>query len=67
MTAVLIRIGLRYRAGALIAKGLIAPDVGLQIADDVDLQQAIEVGIGVAAGAASEICYILARKLGWAK
>ena len=67
MIPVLVRIGLRYASGALIAKGLIAPDMGLQLAEDVDLQQALEVTLGLAAGAASEAFYFLARKFGWAK
>lgn len=67
MTAVLVRIGLRYAAGALITKGLVAPDVGMQIAGDPDLQQVFQVGLGLVAAAASEGFYFLARKFGWAK
>lgn len=67
MTAVLIRIGLRYGAGFLVAKGLLAPDMGPQLAGDVDVQAALELAAGVAIGAASEVCYFLARKFGWAK
>lgn len=67
MTAVIARIGLRYVAGLLIAKGLLAPDMGAEIVGDVDLQAALEVGLGLAAGAASECWYFLARKFGWSK
>lgn len=67
MTPVLIRIGLRYAAGALVAKGLLAPEIGAQLTGDVDLQQVMEIGAGVAAGIASEGFYFLARKFGWAK
>lgn len=66
MTAVLIRIGLRYLAGALIAKGLIAPEVGMQLAADPDVLQALQLAAGVLFGAASEGAYYLARRFGWA-
>jgi hypothetical protein len=67
MTAVLVRIGLRYVAGALITKGIIAPDMGMQLAGDVDLQQGIELAIGAAAAVASEAWYYFARRFGWSK
>ncbi|QAZ46751.1 hypothetical protein [Mesorhizobium sp. Pch-S] len=63
MAAVLIRIGLRYGAGYLIARGLLSDDAGNTLATDPDVQLAI----GAALGAAAEGWYFIARKLGWAK
>jgi len=67
MTSVLVRIALRYAAGALVAKGLLSPDDGSMLAVDAELAQAIEVGVGLAIGAGTEWAYYLARKLGWSK
>ncbi|KSV70771.1 MULTISPECIES: hypothetical protein [unclassified Ensifer] len=67
MSAVVIRILLRYGAGLLVAKGLLAPEAGLVLADDPDVQMLMEVGIGLCAGILSECWYVLARRLGWAK
>jgi len=67
MTAVLVRIGLRYGAGILIAKGLLAPEAGMSLAQDPDIAMALQIAAGVVAGAVSELWYFLARKLGWAK
>ena len=66
MLPVLVRIGLRYLAGALVAKGFLAPEMGVEIANDMDLQALIEIGAGLAIGAATEAAYYLARRLGWA-
>lgn len=65
MTALLIRLALRYGAGALIAKGFLAPDAGVELANDVDLQAAIEIGIGLAMAGASELWMVVARRCGW--
>lgn len=67
MTAVLIRIALRYLAGALVIKGLIPEAMGSQIAADPDILNVLEVASGVAFGAVAEGWYWLARKFGWAK
>lgn len=67
MSAVAIRIMLRYGAGVLVAKGLLAPEAGLTLADDPDIQVVLQVGVGLVAGVASECWYVLARRLGWAK
>lgn len=67
MSAVVIRILLRYGAGLLVAKGLLAPEAGLTLADDPDVQMLLQVGTGFAAGVVSECWYLLARRLGWAK
>lgn len=65
--AVLVRIGLRYVSGALIAKGMLSPELGGMISSDPEVAQAVQIGVGLAAGAASEGWYMLARKFGWAK
>lgn len=61
----IIRIGLRYLAGVLIAKGLLPEDVGNQIATDPDVLSAVEVGAGLAIAAIAEGWYWLAKKMGW--
>lgn len=67
MTAVLIRIILRYASGALVAKGLLSPDDGSMFADDPQVVQALEVGAGILIGLATEYWYRLAVKWGWSK
>jgi hypothetical protein len=67
MSAVIIRIVLRYGAGLLVAKGLLSPETGLDLAGDPDVQMLLQVGAGLVAGAVSECWYVLARRLGWAK
>lgn len=66
MLAVIVRIALRYGAGLLVAKGLLAPDAGIELANDVDVQAAIEVGLGLAMAGASELWMVIARRCGWA-
>jgi hypothetical protein len=66
MTGVIVRILLRYGAGFLVAKGLLSPEDGSTFAVDPDLAQMLEVGIGLAVGAATELYYTLAKKWGWA-
>lgn len=67
MTAIVIRIALRYLAGALIAKGFLDPHMGMELSQDPQLLEALQIAAGVAVGAISEGWYYLARKLGWAK
>ena len=67
MTAVLIRIILRYASGALVAKGLLLPDDGALFADDPQVAAALEVGAGILIGVATECWYRLAVKWGWSK
>lgn len=66
MLAVIVRIALRYGAGLLVAKGLLAPDAGVELANDVDVQAAIEVGLGLVMAGASELWMVIARRCGWA-
>ncbi len=67
MTGILIRILLRYAAGALVAKGLLTAEDGASFATDPDIMQALEVAAGIGIGAATELWYAAARKFGWAK
>lgn len=65
MTAVIIRILLRYAAGALVAKGFLAPEDGAYFATDPDLAQLLQVGAGIVISAGTEYWYWIASKLGW--
>lgn len=67
MTPIIVRIALRYIAGALVFKGLIDSDMGTQLASDPDLSNLVNVAIGLVAGSVSEAWYWLARRFGWAK
>lgn len=67
MLAPISRILLRYGAGALVAVGLIDPDMGGTLAGDEDVLALLQIGIGSVAGAATEIWYWAAQKYGWSK
>lgn len=60
-----IRIALRYLSGFLIAKGMADPSFDLSL--DPDITAAVEAGVGVVIGAATEAYYVMARRLGWSK
>lgn len=62
---VAIRIGLRYLAGFLVAKGFLMPDLGDALQKDPEILAALQVAAGLALAAASEGWYWLAKKLGW--
>ncbi|KQZ81864.1 hypothetical protein ASD64_08880 [Mesorhizobium sp. Root157] len=63
MASVIIRIGLRYGAAYLVARGLLSPDDGATLATDHDVQMLL----GTAMGAVAEGWYYLARRFGWSK
>lgn len=63
--SVWIRIALRYAAGALVARGLIAQDVGDVLAGDPDVLAALETLAGLAIAAGTEFYYRLAKQYGW--
>ncbi|HEV7306426.1 hypothetical protein [Ensifer sp.] len=67
MNAAVVRILLRYGAGLLVAKGLLAPEAGVLIAEDPDMQMLLQVGGGLLAGFICEGWYLLARRMGWAR
>lgn len=62
MTAVIARIALRYLAAALVTAGYLDADLGQQIGADPDLIMLV----GLALGAAVEMAYAAAKRLGWA-
>lgn len=62
---VVARILLRYGAGFLVAKGLLFPDMGAALEKDPEMLAWVQIGLGVALGAASEAWYWLAKRLGW--
>jgi len=61
----IIRIGLRYGAGFLVARGLLGESDGNMLASDPEVAALIETGIGLALGAASEAWYYLAKRFWW--
>lgn len=65
--SVTLRILLRYLAALLVAKGLIAPEMGDLLAVDPDIVTGLEAVLGVMIGAAVEGWYVLARRFGWAR
>jgi hypothetical protein len=67
MTAVIVRILLRYVAAALVAHGLLSPDLGGLISHDPDIETAVNIFAGVLLGGLSEGWYFLAHRYGWAK
>jgi len=54
----LARIGLRYIGAALITKGIVAPDIGVQFFEDPAVAQIVA---GVLASAVAEIGYAVAK------
>lgn len=61
----IVRILLRYVAGALIAKGWLSPDLGNTIVADPEIEMAVQIGLGLVIGAATEAAYALAKRFGW--
>lgn len=59
------RILLRYLSGALVAVGLLLPGDALAIATDPEMVSATVAIIGAVVGAATELAYMAARRLGW--
>ncbi|WP_421917396.1 hypothetical protein [Mesorhizobium sp.] len=67
MLSVIIRIGLRYGAGILVARGIIGADDASAFSVDPDIQMAVETGLGLAMAGLSEGWYWAAHRFGWAK
>lgn len=67
MIAVIIRIGLRYGAGVLVARGLLGAGDAAALSADPDIQVALETGIGLALSFAAEAWYAFARRFHWSK
>ena len=66
MTAVVVRIALRYLAGVLVARGLLGAD-DATFATDPDIQMMLETALGLAMAGVSEGWYWMAHRFGWAK
>ena len=60
----LIRIVLRYLAGALVAKGIFDPDTGAALANDPEVAAYVEMVAGVVIGTATEWWYARAARKG---
>ncbi|TIW97726.1 hypothetical protein [Mesorhizobium sp.] len=65
MTAVIVRIALRYGAGVLVARGLLGSDDASAFSTDPDVQMALETGLGLAIGGGTEAWHWMARRFGW--
>lgn len=65
MTAIFIRILLRYLAGALVVRGIMGADDAATFSADQDVQMLLETGLGVGIASATEIWHWLSRKFGW--
>lgn len=70
MSAVFVRILLRWLAGALVTYGVLTADLADIITSDPDIVTALEQGMtvlaGILAGVLAEAWYYLAKRLGWA-
>ena len=66
MSAVVVRIALRWLAGFLVAKGWFAPEDGLWLQTDPDVAMLGQMALGAGVGLLAEAWYAAARKLGWA-
>lgn len=65
MTGAFARIALRYVAGFLVARGLVSAYDGDFLASDPDVMMMAELGLGFAVGAAVELWYRFAKRMGW--
>lgn len=61
----LIRIGLRYVAGALVSYGVVSAETAQVVQNDPVISGAVATAAGVVVGAATEVIYALAKKWGW--
>ena len=65
ISAPIARVGLRYFAMLLMAKGYFSQEAADAIIADRDLQQLVEMGVGAVISVAVEIYYKVALKRGW--
>lgn len=63
---VYIRILLRYAAAYLVARGILGQDIANALAGDPEVIAMVELGAGLAIGAAVEGWYAFAKRRGWA-
>jgi uncharacterized integral membrane protein len=59
------RILIRYLSMALMAKGYFSQETADALIVDRDLQQLVEMGLGLAMATATEVYYKRALKRGW--
>ena len=65
MSAVIVRIAMRYFAGLLVGYGILAPgDVGILL-NDPALERELATAIGAAIGLVVEAAYGIAKRAGW--
>jgi len=60
------RILLRVVVGALIARAWIDPQIGQYLIDDPDLAMLIELLLAGIVWGATELWYVIAKRMGWA-
>lgn len=63
--AAIIRIALRYGAAALVARGILLPGDGAELAADPQVIDAIQIAAGLAMAGVAEVWYWLAKRFGW--
>ena len=61
---VIVRIIMRYFAGALVVWGLVSPETGAALVGDPDLAALLLVGVGASLAALTEFAYGRARATG---
>lgn len=64
LVAPIVRIILRYGAGALVAIGLVSPDTGPEVVADADLTTVLTVVVGVVLSLIAERWYASAKRTG---
>lgn len=60
-----IRIGLRYLAMYLLAKGVFEPADAKAFGNDAEIIAGLEIIIGILIGAGTEAWFALAKRFGW--
>lgn len=63
----IIRIALRYLAGAMVARGLLDDGLATIISTDAELIESLTLIAGTILGAISEGWYVFAKRRGWSK
>lgn len=66
ITPVIVRIVMRYLSAALVAWGVIAPEAGLELVSDPDLQAVLLIAVGSLVAFVTEYAYSRARATGGA-
>lgn len=66
MLGPIARILLRVIVGALIARAWIDPQIGQSLIDDPDFATLIEMSLAGIVWGATELWYVIAKRMGWA-